>query len=158
MISSNNQESLEVQEETPPRRPLHRLHRNNFRNLIHNYGLENTPRRHIPSNWDISRPRENSAGTNPWGLENKHIMAEVKKKSELIHQALREIQGLRDLLMVILENTTSSPLPSSSPPKANWVSGMGTPLGFRQAWGRCPGIVSSRYIIAFTYFSSILLL
>ena len=27
MIPSNNQESLEVQEETPPRRPLHRLHR-----------------------------------------------------------------------------------------------------------------------------------
>ena len=42
MIPSNNQESLEAQEETPPRRPLHRLHRNNFRNLIHNYGFENT--------------------------------------------------------------------------------------------------------------------
>ena len=61
MRSSNNQESLEVQEEIPPRRPLHRLHRNNFCNLIHSYGFENTPRRHIPSNWDISRLRENSA-------------------------------------------------------------------------------------------------
>ena len=30
--SSNNQASLEVQEDLPPRRPLHRLHRNNFRN------------------------------------------------------------------------------------------------------------------------------
>ena len=40
--SSNNQASLEIQEELPPR-PLHRLHRNNFRNLIHNYGFENTP-------------------------------------------------------------------------------------------------------------------
>ena len=67
MGSSNNQASLEVQEELPPRRPLHRLHCNNFRNFIHNYGYENTPRRHIPSNWDISRPRENSAGTKPWG-------------------------------------------------------------------------------------------
>ena len=74
-------------------------------------------RRHIPSNWDISRPRENSAGTKPWGPENKHIMVEVKKNSELIHQALREIQGLKDLLMVILENTTTPP--SSSPPKEN---------------------------------------
>ena len=109
MIPSNIQESLKVQEETPPRRPLHRLHSNNFRNLIHNYGFENTPCSHILSNWDISRPRENSAGTNPWGPENKHIMAEVKKNNELIHQALREIQGLKDLLMVILENTTSSP-------------------------------------------------
>ena len=44
MRSSNNQEGLEVQEEIPTRRPLHRLHRNNFRNLIHNYGFENTPR------------------------------------------------------------------------------------------------------------------
>ena len=51
MGSSNNPASLEVQEELPPRRPLHRLHRNNFHNLIHNYGFENTPRRHIPSNW-----------------------------------------------------------------------------------------------------------
>ena len=120
MRSPNNQESLEVQEETRPRRPSHRLHRNNFRNLIHNYGFENTPRRHIPSNWDISRPGENSTGTKPWGPENKHIMAEVKKNSELIHQALREIQGLKDLLMVILENTSSSPTPpSSSPPKEN---------------------------------------
>ena len=115
--SSNNQASLEIQEELPPR-PLHRLHRNNFRNLIHNYGFENTPRRHIPSNWDISHPRDNSAGTNPWGLENKHIMDEVKKNSELPNQALREIQGLKDLLMVILETTTAPP-PSSSSPKEN---------------------------------------
>ena len=107
MRSSNNQESLQVHEELPPRRPSHRLHHNNFHNLIHNYGFENTPRRHIPSNWDISRPIENSAGTNPWGPENKHIMAEVKKNSELLNQALREIQGLKDLLMVILENTTT---------------------------------------------------
>ena len=71
------------------------------------------------------------------------------------HQALQEIQGLKDLLMVILENTTSSPPPSSSPPKENWVSGMGTPLGFPQAWERCPGIVSTHYLFAFTYFSSI---
>ena len=113
---SHNQVNQEVQGELPPRRPLHRLHRNNFRNLIHNYGFENTPRRHIPSNWDISCPRENSAGTKPWGLENKHIMAEVNKKSELLNQALREIQGLKYLLMVILENATPPPPPSSSSP------------------------------------------
>ena len=91
------------------------LYSNNFRTLIDNYGFENTPRRHIPSNWDISRPRENSAGTKPWGPENKHIMVEVKKNNELIHQALREIQGLKDLLMVILEAIASPPPPSSSP-------------------------------------------
>ena len=50
---------------------------------------------------------------------------------------------------------SSSPPPSSSPPKENWVSGMGTPLGFRQAWGRCPGIVSPPLSFAFTYFSLI---
>ena len=120
MRTSNNQESLQVHEELPPRRPSHRLHHNNFHNLIHNYGFENTPRMHIPSNWDISRPKESNAGTNLWGPENKHIMAEVKKNSELLHQALREIQGLKDLLMVILENTTTpSPPPSSSSPKEN---------------------------------------
>ena len=94
------------------------FHHNNFHNLIHNYGFENTPRVHIPSNWDIVRPRESDVGTNRWGLENKHIMAEMKKNSELLHQALREIQGLKDLLMVILENIASPP-PSSSSPKEN---------------------------------------
>ena len=82
-------------------------------------------------------PRENSAGTNPWGPENKHIMAEVKKNSELLDQVLREIQGLKDLLMVILDNTRAPPPPSSSPkdntrPTHGYI-GMGTPLGFRQA-------------------------
>ena len=116
--SSNSQENPEVQEEFPPRRPLHRLHRNNFHNLIHNYGFDNTPRVHIPSNWDIARPRESNAGTNPRVLENKHIMAEVMKNTE--HRALQEIQGLRELLMVILENAaTSSPPPPSSSPKEN---------------------------------------
>ena len=145
---------LGVQVKKLPRKPLHMLHHNNFHNLIPNYGFENTPRRHIPSNWDISLPRENCAGTNPWGPENKDIMAEVKKNSELLHQALREIQGLKDLLMVILENTSTSSPPPSSSPKGNWVSGMGTPLGFCEAWGGAP-VSYHPTIFAFTYFSSI---
>ena len=67
MRSSHYKEGLQVQEEIPPRRPLHKLHLNNFRSLIHIYGFENTPHTHIPSSWDISLPREYSAGTNPWG-------------------------------------------------------------------------------------------
>ena len=59
--TTNNHEDQEVREGLPPRRPLHRLHRNNFHNLVHNYGVENTPRTHIPSNWDISRPSESNA-------------------------------------------------------------------------------------------------
>ena len=50
---------------------------------------------------------------------------------------------------------TSSPPPPSSSPKENSVSGMGTPLGLCQAWGRCPGIVSPPLSFAFIYFSSI---
>ena len=64
--------SPEVQEELPPGRPLHRLHRNNFHNLVHNYGVENTPRMHIPSNWDISRPSENDVGKGSWWPEKKY--------------------------------------------------------------------------------------
>ena len=77
MGSSGNQASLEVQEDLPPRRPLHRLHRNNFHNLVHNYGVENTPHTHIPSNWDISRPSESNAGKSSWGPKNKHLMEEI---------------------------------------------------------------------------------
>ena len=65
MGSSNTRESPGVHEELPPRRPLHKLRHNIFHNLIHNYGFENTPRVHIPSNWDIVHPRESDAGTNP---------------------------------------------------------------------------------------------
>jgi hypothetical protein len=101
----NDQGNHEAQGGLPPRRPLHKLDRNNFHNLVHNYGVENTPHMHIPTNWDISRPRESGAGTNSWGPKNKHIMAEVEKNTKLIHQAL----------MSIMKNkpTTSSP-PSSS--------------------------------------------
>ena len=120
MRSTNNQEGPSDQEELPTRRPLHGLHRNNFHTLVHTYGVENTPRMHIPSNWDISRPRESDAGTNSWGLENKHIMDEVEKNSKLIHQVLREIQSLREALMNILDKlSTSSPPPASSAPKEN---------------------------------------
>ena len=114
----NNQEGPRDHEELPTRRPLHRLHQNNFHNLIHNYGFENTPRVHIPSNWDISRPRESDAGTNSWGSENKHIMTEVDKNTELLDQAIREIHSLRDTLRDILDKiatTSSSPFPSSPP-------------------------------------------
>ena len=58
MGPSNNQGNPKVHEGLPQWRPLHRLHRNNFHNLIHNYGFENTPRVHIPSNWDISPKRK----------------------------------------------------------------------------------------------------
>ena len=46
----SNHEGQQIQGGLPPRRPLDRLHRNNFHNLVHNYGVENTPRTHIPSN------------------------------------------------------------------------------------------------------------
>jgi hypothetical protein len=81
MRTAMSQGSQEVQEGPAPRRPLHRLHRNNFHNLVHNYGIENTSHMHIPSNWDISRPSESDAGKSTWGLENKHIMAEVQKNA-----------------------------------------------------------------------------
>jgi hypothetical protein len=103
--------SQEVQEGPAPRRPLHRLHRNNFHNLVHNYGIENTSRMHIPSNWDISRPSESDAGKSAWGPENNHIMAKVQKNAEIIQHVLWEIQSLKEILMSIIKDkpTTSSP-------------------------------------------------
>ena len=76
---------------------------------------------HIPSNWDIFRPRESGVGTNSWGPENKHIMAEVERNTELLHQALREIHSLREALRDILDKiaTILSPPPPSSSPKEN---------------------------------------
>ena len=118
MRQTNNEEGPRDQEELPTRRPLHRLHQNKFHNLIHNYGFKNTRRVYIPSNWDISLPSESDAGTNSWGSENKHIMVEVEKDIELLHQALREIHSLREALRDILDKiatTSSTPPPSSSP-------------------------------------------
>ena len=44
--------------------------------MVHNYGVENTPRAHIPSNWVISRPSGSNAGMSSWGTENKHLLEE----------------------------------------------------------------------------------
>ena len=52
-------------------------------------------------------------------------------------------------------STSSPPPPPSSSPKENRVSGMSTPLGLCQAWGRCPDIVSPPLSFAFTYISLI---
>ena len=87
-------------------------------------------------------------------IQNKYLTREnILHQEHIIH--LRSIICRLENLLIIKDRIASSPPPSSSPPKENWVSGMGTPLGFRQAWGRCPGIVSSHYLFAFTYLSSI---
>ena len=61
-------------------------------------------------------------------------------KLELEVDDLKEEIALLNYNMKKLKAQLSPPSPSS-PPKENRVSGMGTPLGFRQAWGRCPSIV-----------------
>jgi hypothetical protein len=66
---------------------------------------------HIPSIWDISRPSENDAGKGSWWPENKHIMVEVQRNATRIQQLLREIKGLKDILLSSLKDKpiTSSP-------------------------------------------------
>jgi len=115
--STTSHGSPEVQEGLPPRRPLHRLHRNNFHNLVHNYGVENTPRMHIPSNWDISRPSESDAGKNAWGPKNKHIMGEVQMNTEMIQHMLWEIQSLKEILINVMKDKPTTSSSPSSPKK-----------------------------------------
>jgi hypothetical protein len=108
--TTNNHEDQEVREGLPPRRPLHRLHRNNF----HNYRVENTPRTHIPSNWDIFRPSESNAGKGSWWPENKHLLEEIQKNANTLQQVLRELQALKGALIKLTDTSTT---PSSPPPK-----------------------------------------
>jgi hypothetical protein len=109
--TTSNHEGQQIQEGLPPRRPLHRLHRNNFHNLVHNYGVENTPRTSIPSNWDISRPSESGAGKSSWWPENKHLLEEIQKNAIMLQRVLRELQDLKGSLIKLTET------PSSPPPK-----------------------------------------
>ena len=75
-------------------------------------------------------------------VQNKYLTRESILLQEYITALKGIIRKLEDLLRSMCD-TTSSTTPSSPPPKKeNWVSGMGTPLGNCQAWGRCPGIVS----------------
>ena len=90
-------------------------------------------------------------------IQNKYLTRENILHQEHITHLRSVIRRLENLL-TLKDRIAPSPPSSSAPPKENWVSGMGTPLGFYQAWGRCPGIVSSHYLFAFAYFSSILLL
>ena len=87
------------------------LHWNKFHNLVHNYGVENTPRAHIPSNWDISCPSESDAGKSSWWLEKKHLLEEIQKNAIMLQHVLRELQDLKGSLIKL---TTT---PSSPPPK-----------------------------------------
>ena len=87
-------------------------------------------------------------------VQNKYLTRENFPHQDHIIHLRSVIRGLENLL-ILKDRIASSPPPSSSPRKENWVSGMGTPLGFRQAWGRCPGIVSSPLSFSFYYFSSI---
>jgi hypothetical protein len=81
-------------------------------------------------------------------VQNKYLTRENILLQEHII-ALRSVIRRLENLLLLKDKIASSPPPSySSPPKENWVSGMGTPLGFRQAWGRCHGIVSSHYLLA----------
>ena len=112
--TTSNQEGQEAQEGLPPRRPLHRLHQNNFHNLVHNYGVENTPHTHIPSNWDISHPSESNAGKGSWWPENKHLLEEIQKNANMLQRVLQELQVLKGALIKL---TDTSSTPSSPPPK-----------------------------------------
>ena len=114
MGTRSNHEDQEVREGLPHRRPLHRLHRNNFHNLVHNYGVENTPRTHIPSNWDISRPSESNAGKSSWGPENKHLLEEIQKNANMLQRVLQELQVIKVALMKLTDSSTT---PSSPPHK-----------------------------------------
>ena len=70
-------------------------------------------------------------------------MAEVKKNGELLHQALRAIQGLMDLLLVILENTT---MPPSSSPKKIEYRVWALPLASAKFWGGAPVSYHTHYL------------
>ena len=73
-------------------------------------------------------------------IQNKYLTRENILLKEHITALKGIIRKLEDLLRSMCDYPSSPP--SSSPAKENWVSGMGTPLGNCQAWGRCPGIVS----------------
>jgi hypothetical protein len=77
MKTTRTREDSRDQDGPTPRRPLSRLHSNTFHNLIHNYGVENTPHMQLPSGWDTAHPSESDAGKEEWGPTNKDIMMEV---------------------------------------------------------------------------------
>ena len=86
--------------------------------------------------------------------QNKYLTREnILHQEHIIH--LQSVIRRLENLLILKDRIASSSPSSSSPPKENRVSGMGTPLGFPQAWGRCPSIVSPHYLITFTYFNLI---
>ena len=110
---------FKVLEGSISKRPSTRLRNNPFHNLVHNYGVENTSRIHIPSNWDISRPSESDAGKkNLWGPENKDIMREVQNNAIMLQCLLDKIQDLKEILLDSIKNDGKrAPSPPTSPKK-----------------------------------------
>ena len=103
--ATNNHKGQEVREGLPPRRPLHRLHRNNFHNLVHNYGVENTPHTHIPSFGTYPVQVKAMQGRALGGLK-----ISIQKNANMLQRVLQELQVLKGALLKL---TTSSTTPSS---------------------------------------------
>ena len=83
-------------------------------------------------------------------IQNKYLTRENILLKEHIIALKGIIRKLEDLLRSMCDYP-SSPTPSS-PPKENWVLGMGTPLGNFQAWGSA--LVSyHHHTFIFTVFS-----
>ena len=82
-------------------------------------------------------------------VQNNYLNRENVLLQEHIIALKCIIHKLEDLLRSMC-NYPSSPTPSS-PTRKNWASGMGTPLGNCQAWGRCPGIISPSHSYLFRF-------
>lgn len=72
------------------------LSANQFYNLIHDHGVENTTRAHMTSLWDIQRDKRSDALTKDgWGTNNYQFIEVVQYNTILFQSLLKLIKEVR---------------------------------------------------------------
>ena len=106
---------FKVLEGSISKRPSARLRNNPFHNLVHNYGVENTSRMHIPSNWDISVQVKVMQGRKVHGGQRTWILC-VQNNAIMLQCLLHKIQDLKEILLDSIkkdDKRAPSPPPSA---------------------------------------------
>jgi hypothetical protein len=110
---TSNSERREYDRSLPIQSPS-MLSTNNFHNLIHNRGVENTSRAQIPSLWDIQRDTgSNAERKDGWGNNNYQILEEVRTNRRLLQYLLNQVNELRDMVVNHIKFCDNKPPPPS---------------------------------------------
>jgi hypothetical protein len=90
------------------------LSTNHFHNLSHNREVQNIPRAHVPSGWDIQRDTgSNAERKDLWGTSNYEILQAQQHTSMLVQTLINQINQLTEMVVKLIQACDKKPPPPS---------------------------------------------